>query len=173
MKMKKQILLIASVCCSLASQAQSLSPQVVASAGNYVSSAAGSLSYTIGEPVVTTVSGGSNILTQGFQQPNDIVSGLLDIEREAFGSFSLYPIPATDKLWFGYEFPEEGKVEIAMYDALGQKLEFTLSESYESGKIVHSFDCSNYAAGNYVLTATFITKDNNRKVLSKKFQLFN
>lgn len=152
---------------------QTLTPTVVSSGGNYVTSAAGSLSYTIGEPVITTISGTGNILTQGFQQPTSIVNGLLDVEKLAYGSFSVYPVPATDKLWFGYEFPQEGKVEVAMFDALGQKLDFSLNEDYEKGKIVHSLDCEKYASGNYVLSATFISNDNSRKVLSKKFQILN
>lgn len=49
--------------------AQSLSPQVIATTGGYTSNAAGSLSYTVGETVIQTLSTGSHTLTQGFQQP--------------------------------------------------------------------------------------------------------
>jgi len=48
--------------------AQTLSPSVVASGGGYASNATGSLSSTIGEPVNTTLTSGSIMLTQGFQQ---------------------------------------------------------------------------------------------------------
>lgn len=48
--------------------AQSLARKVIASAGGFQSNAAGSLSYTIGESVTQTVTSGSNMLTQGFQQ---------------------------------------------------------------------------------------------------------
>lgn len=49
--------------------AQSLSPQVIASAGGYQSNATGSLSFTIGETNTTTLSTATAMLTQGFQQP--------------------------------------------------------------------------------------------------------
>ncbi len=49
--------------------AQSLSPQVIASAGGYHSNANNSLSFTIGETNTQTLSSASNMLTQGFQQP--------------------------------------------------------------------------------------------------------
>jgi hypothetical protein len=172
MKHLASFFLVFCICCSSA-RSQSLSPTVVASGGNYVSGTTGSISYTIGEPVTTTITGSNNTLTQGFQQPNDIINGLLDIEKEANGSFSVYPVPTTDKLWFGYEFNTEGKVTIELVNALGQKLDYTLSESYQSGKVVHSFDCTPYAAGNYMLSATFTAGGTNRQVLTKKFQIVN
>ena len=170
---KHYSLIILSFYCISLAYAQTLSPQVVASGGNYISSSAGSVSYTVGEPVTTTISGGGNYLTQGFQQPTDIVNGLLDIDKEAFGSFSVYPVPAIEKLWFGYEFPAQGQVTVELYNTLGQKLDYTLTESYESGKVVHSFDCTLYAAGQYIITATFTTPDNSKKFLSKQFLIIN
>ena len=172
--MKKSYpILFGLLCCILYVRAQTLSPQVVASGGNYISSSAGSVSYTVGEPVTTTISGGGNYLTQGFQQPTDIVNGLLDIDKEAFGSFSVYPVPVIEKLWFGYEFPAQGQVTVELYNTLGQKLDYTLTESYESGKVVHSFDCTPYAAGQYIITATFTAFDNSKKILSKQFLIIN
>ncbi|MBN2174518.1 MAG: hypothetical protein JW731_10310, partial [Bacteroidales bacterium] len=49
--------------------AQSVSPEVIASAGDYFENSTGSLSWTLGEVMNETFSNGSNILTQGFQQP--------------------------------------------------------------------------------------------------------
>lgn len=153
--------------------AQTVSPQVVATGGNFISSSAGSISYTIGETVTPTLTGGSNIITQGFQQPTDIVNGLLDIDKEAAGSFSVYPIPATDKLWYGYEFPETGRVTIALHTLLGQAMEYTLTEAYASGKVVHSFDCTALAAGSYILSATFTDGNDAPKILSKQFLIIH
>ena len=51
------------------SNAQSLSPQVIASSGGYQTSPAGSLSFTIGETNTQTLSSATHMLTQGFQQP--------------------------------------------------------------------------------------------------------
>ena len=47
------------------------SQQVVAASGGYYSNLQGSLSITVGEPVIQTTSSINLILTQGFQQPED------------------------------------------------------------------------------------------------------
>jgi hypothetical protein len=49
--------------------AQSVSPQVIASAGGYQSNPIGSISFTIGETNTQTLSSATHMLTQGFQQP--------------------------------------------------------------------------------------------------------
>ncbi len=50
-------------------QAQTLNPNVIASAGGFSSTAAGSLSFTIGETNTKTLTSATHMLTQGFQQP--------------------------------------------------------------------------------------------------------
>ncbi len=167
--MTKIYLLFALLLSGTAMMAQSVSPQVVASGGNFISSSAGSISYTIGETVTPTLTGGGNFITQGFQQPTDIVNGLLDIEKEAAGAFSVYPVPATDKLWYGYEFPDQGKVTVELYNMLGQKLDYSMTEAYSSGKVIHTFDCTAYAAGEYILSASFSSGSASPKILNKQF----
>src|ERR1041385_2952052 len=49
--------------------AQTLSPRVTASGGGYATSAAASLSWTMGETNIKTLQSGATVLTQGFQQP--------------------------------------------------------------------------------------------------------
>jgi hypothetical protein len=57
--------------------AQSLSPVVIASAGNYYQGSNASLSWTLGEVATETYTSGNVILTQGFQQPISIsITGL-------------------------------------------------------------------------------------------------
>ena len=170
--MKKHLLFVFTVAFVISAHAQSLSPTVIASGGNFSSVGGTSLSYTIGElAAIQTFSSASVILTQGFQQPNDVLNGLLDIEKGADGSFSVYPIPAQTTLWYGYEFNEAGKVEVSMFNILGQKMDYGFSETYGSGKLIHSFDCSAYASGNYILSVKFTTSSGQEKILSKKIQL--
>jgi hypothetical protein len=52
---------------TLPAAAQSITPQVVTSAANYLTGSNGSLSFTIGETVVGSYTSGSGSLTQGFQ----------------------------------------------------------------------------------------------------------
>lgn len=53
--------------------AQTISPNVINSAGNSNTVTIGSIDYlitsNIGEPIITTVQSGTNIVTQGFLQP--------------------------------------------------------------------------------------------------------
>ncbi len=49
--------------------AQSIDRMVIASGGNFYSNATASLSFTIGETNTKTLSSGTTLLTQGFQQP--------------------------------------------------------------------------------------------------------
>jgi len=170
--MKKALLYFSVLIFSISASAQTLSPTVIASGGNYAVAGGASLSYTIGElAAVQTFTASNVILTQGFQQPNDIVSGLLDIEKGPDGSFSVYPVPAQTTLWYGYEFTQGGKVEVSMINVLGQKMNYSLNETYDSGKLVHSFDCSSYASGNYILTVKFTSPTGQEKILTKKVQI--
>jgi hypothetical protein len=155
--------------------AQSLTPTVISSTGGFSSNANGSLSYTVGEmSMVQTFSAGGNILTQGFQQPNDQLVGLIDITKDEFGSFVVYPNPAVDNLWFGFQFPEEGRITIAVYDVLGQKVAEVYNGNYDTGKTTDGFTVSSFAAGSYYLSLTFTSdKDNRTHLITKPFQVIN
>jgi hypothetical protein len=174
--MKKNLLLFVLAISAICAHAQNatLSPQVIASAGNYVSAGGISLSYTVGELAAIqtfTSANDSIILTQGFQQPNDIVSGLINIEKGEVGSFSVYPIPAYTTIWYGYQFNEPGKAEVSMFNILGQRMDYSLSENYTSGKLIHSFDCTSYASGNYMLSVKFTKATGQETILTKKIQI--
>jgi hypothetical protein len=172
--MRKTLLYFSILAFVASAHGQSLSPTVIASAGGYSSVSGTSLSYTVGElAAVQTFKDGTGryILTQGFQQPNDIVNGLLDIQKGADGSFSVYPIPAQTTIWYGYEFTEAGKIQVNLFDIIGQKMNYDLDETYDSGKMIHSFDCSTYPSGNYILSLKFTTSSGQEKVLSKKIQI--
>ena len=65
----KHLALIIGCIISLTVAGQSVSPEVIASSGNYYEAANASLSWTLGEVAVETYSSGGITLTQGFQQP--------------------------------------------------------------------------------------------------------
>ena len=171
--MKKLYFVFAIALSSLGMNAQSLTPQVIASTGGFSSNANGSLSYTVGEmTMVQTFSANNNILTQGFQQPNDQVLGLIDITQDDFGSFVVYPNPAVDNAYLGFTLPEAGKVTIALYDVIGQKVSDLYTANYESGKVVTQANTSLYAAGMYLMTMTFVSSvDNKTHITTKKVQI--
>jgi Secretion system C-terminal sorting domain len=171
--MKKIYLLLIAALFGFGAKAQMLTPTVIASTGAYAANGNYSLSYTVGEmTMVQTFTGGNNILTQGFQQPNDKVTGLIDITSAEFGSFVVYPNPAVDQFWFGFQLPEAGKVTVTMYDAIGQKISDIYYGNYESGKIVSNANAANLAAGMYLVTLTFTSNTDGQTHLdTKKLQV--
>ena len=175
--MKKVYLLVISAISSVAlfAQAPMLTPTVIASTGGYSSSSSGgfSLSYTVGEmTMVQTFSANGNILTQGFQQPNDLINGLIDVTQDEFGSFTVYPNPAVDNFYYGFQLPEQGKVDILLFDELGQKVSDIYHSNYQSGKIVAQVNSANFAAGMYFLTMNFTSSvDGKSHITTKKVQV--
>lgn len=156
--------------------AQMLTPTVISSTGGFSSNGGnGSLSYTVGEmTMVETFAQGANILTQGFQQPNDNMVGILEMTQDEFGSFAVYPNPAVDNVWFGIELPETGKLSVALTDIIGQKIADVYSTNYNNGKIIQQTNVSLFAAGVYFLTMTFTSdKDGKTHTTTKKFQVIN
>lgn len=171
---KKLLLLAGTMPIAACLLAQTLSPQVVATSGAYGTGGGYSLSWTVGEMAATaTLSGGGTILTQGFQQPADVVSGLLDISSDAGGSFVVYPVPATDHLWYGYEWGTRGEVSLSLHDVTGRDLGWTAQERYESGRAVQQLDCSQYAAGTYVIDARFTSASGEVRTVSRQFQVIH
>lgn len=76
--MAKIVLILIIICC-FKIQSQTISPSVINSAGGggVVGTSTVEVYYNIGEPIVSTVSNGSNVITQGFLQPD--VVGSLDL----------------------------------------------------------------------------------------------
>ncbi|MCF8459685.1 MAG: T9SS type A sorting domain-containing protein [Flavobacteriales bacterium] len=114
----QQLLTIVFLLVSAASSySQSLSNQVIASTGNYSSSASASLSQTSGEAVVATLQDGQSMLTQGFQQPFTITVGVQTAEQ--LGTVQVYPNPVTDQL--NIDLSEEWSgCTIELFDAAGK-----------------------------------------------------
>lgn len=172
--MRKLFTLLFIAALAVSAKAQMLTPTVISTTGAYSSNANGSLSYTVGEmSMVETFSAGGVILTQGFQQPTDKAVGLLDITKDPYGSFVLYPNPAVDQMFFGFEFPEKGKVAVSMYDAIGQKVADLYESNYDGGKTVQEMNVSTYAAGLYFLTVTHTDENGKVNVTTKKFNVVN
>ena len=82
--MKKLLLLLTAIIAFEYSNAQSLTPTVVASQGNYFSSPAISVAWTLGEVMSETYSSSNYFLTQGFHQPNP----RSEVSFEFFNGFS-------------------------------------------------------------------------------------
>ena len=126
--------------------AQSLSPTVIASQGDFYSVPAGSISWTLGEPMSETYVAGTNILTQGFQQPFSLITSVVNIN--SMGTVSAFPNPVTDELTINFSELKQGEYSIFVFDILGQQLSvlpLSLNSLNRSPKI--SFH--NYSNGTY------------------------
>lgn len=85
--------------CMLSSSNVIHAQTAITTAGRNASGASGTVSYTIGQAVYTTFSGVSGIITQGVQQPFEImVMTALEEARDINLNYSVYPNPTTDFL---------------------------------------------------------------------------
>ena len=75
---------------------QTTEQNVLSSSGNHFSNGSVQVSYTIGEPVIETVSNPSNTLTQGFHQTSWNFLGVEDLNSDLI--LTVFPNPVGDAL---------------------------------------------------------------------------
>jgi hypothetical protein len=128
--------------------AQSLSPTVLASSGEYFSSGGITVSWTLGELAVETFDAGTVILTQGFQQPYDFETSIKETGLD--WNITTYPNPVTDFLKIRFELHEPIDLNVEILDISGRK--HFIQELYDitSGEIV-SFNLSGFVRGVYLV----------------------
>jgi hypothetical protein len=85
-----------------------MAQESVMSANENATGAGGSVSYTVGQVAFRTVESGSGILTEGVQQPYEILfmTGLED-EKSVSLSCHIYPNPASDVLTLKIDLQSE------------------------------------------------------------------
>lgn len=119
--------------------------EVVAPAGDHFEGTTHSISWTLGELAIKTLSANNYIITQGMQQPSALVVSvdeLLDDKLEMV----VYPNPTKDLLTirvFGF-IPQD--LSYALYDMSGTRLQHARLEDP-----VVTFKMASYAPGNYFL----------------------
>lgn len=115
--------------------------EVIASGGDYFSNSYGSLSITLGEPVVETFLGTSKILTQGFQQTKMDVVNIEDLQDSKI-EIEVFPNPTNNLLNIQVKNADDLKIRCKLYNSEGKLLlrhdsnlqEFNISMSqFESG----------------------------------------
>ncbi len=89
--------------------AQNTDQQVIATAGDYAESGDYAISWTLGETVISTGSGGDYILTQGFQQSKWDIVGIEEVS-EISHEIRLWPNPATTHVNVEVNNREEGLI---------------------------------------------------------------
>jgi hypothetical protein len=119
--------------------------QVVASGGAYYNGGTVSLSWTIGETVVKTFTGGSVILTQGFQQ-GYISSNAIEDYLVNRLNLKVYPNPVSEIFSLLVENEDYFKLEYTLHDISGK----VLSNGLISSDLT-SIDIRNFPDGIYLL----------------------
>ncbi len=128
---------------------QSLSQQVVGAAGNFSVANGNSLSFTVGEAAVQTLTN-SNILTQGFQQPEKLVVSGVTITNSFF-QLDVYPNPTQDNLFVKLHASSPvTAVTVRLMDMLGRNL-FESANSFAENTLI-TVPMKNFPAGTYLLT---------------------
>ena len=132
--------------------AQTTSPAVISAAGSSAQNGSVRIDQTIGEPLTATYVSGSNLLTQGFEQPMLTSVGLSEWES---AQVQLFPNPA--QLSATVQVPPLTYSEYALFDAAGRLIAENTITAEE-----FSFSVADYQSGTYQLilkgkTTTILT----------------
>lgn len=139
----KRILLAGVVISSVAAYSQTASPEVISTAGNHFDNGTIQVSWTMGEPIIQTLSNGTTEVTQGFHQTNLSAVSVMDIE--AWIAFDAFPNPVINSL----------TVEVDQ-DAMGLDLTLIAPDgriafTQKINEMSQTIDFTEYASGTYFL----------------------
>lgn len=149
--------LIATIICILSCTGYLFAQQVISSAGESVSAAGYDMSWTLGEPVIATLTGTENILTQGFHQTKLIVTPIFTVSNNF--QVKAYPNPATQRVFIEIN-PDKKTCIFELYDLNGKLLKNQLLLSK-----INEVNVETLSNGTYIL------KIFNNKDLVKTFRL--
>lgn len=97
---------------------QNSTPDIVTSAGGYQSNGLGSLSWTMGEPIIETGNAPNNFLTQGFEQPTSIIISNVDDVSNPAANVTAYPNPSASLVYISSSSKDPLRAEVL--DLAGQ-----------------------------------------------------
>jgi len=130
--------------------AQSLSPTVLASSGDYAEAGNMKISWTLGELAVETLDAGSIILTQGFQQPLEIAGPDAMDENQMVWEIKSYHNPVNDKLTLAVKFEMEVDLTYEIFDLTGKKVWISQQRNMPA-KYDFTIDMTLFQKGMYLL----------------------
>lgn len=127
-------------------QSVQLSPTVIASAGNYSEAGNISLSWTLGEVAVTTLSQGDLVLTQGFQQ--SFLTEVGFAMDPILWKIIAYPNPVNDELRIQFDVPDPTDFLVEIQDVTGRLLSQEQYKQVFPGDVI-PVNMSSYKEGMY------------------------
>jgi hypothetical protein len=106
---------------------------VISASGNNAAGTGGSVSYTIGQNVYSTITGTNGTVSQGVQQPIEIslVTGIQDATAIILEIY-VYPNPASDFVKLAIENYEIEGLIYQLYNIEGEKVQVNKIESKET-----------------------------------------
>ena len=128
---------------------QTVTPVVVANDGGFSQTAAGSVAWTIGEPVSETYKQTTRITTMGFHQTELAVVDFIS-ELEGEEGLVVFPNPVVDVLNLNFKGLKPGTYSITMVDAAGRLVLSEIAVVNENNEKV-TLKVSEFASGNYYL----------------------
>ena len=139
--MKKKLIPIGLFLLSASVNAQ----EVISTQGDSYNNGTNTLDFTIGEPVIETVSNGSNDLTQGFHQTNLVITKVEDLNVNF--NVSIFPNPTSDLINLTFEKYEGFTLQL--FDISGKLLNQLLLSDIKT-----IISVTQYPKGSYLLTLT-------------------
>jgi len=143
----------------LTSKAQTLSPIVVSSSGSFYSSTNAMLSLTVAEmTMVETFSKPTAILTQGFQQAEQLTVSIVE-NIESTDNVNIYPNPTSGSFNIDYYALEEGSYDIKIIDMVGMNV-FKGTYANGIGENIQKIDLSQLKQGIYLIELSHLNSSN-------------
>lgn len=125
--------------------AQSITPEVIASAGEHYNNGTTQLSWTLGEVTVATYDNGTNILTEGFHQTQLTVTSVEEVLSNV--RLNIYPNPTSELL--NIEFGNNGQdITLQLFDMSGKLIHTDKVEAYQAKYVL---PMNEVATGNYLV----------------------
>jgi hypothetical protein len=125
--------------------AQSISPEVIASAGEHFDNGTTQLSWTLGEVVIDTYDNGTNILTQGFHQTQLTVTSIEETLTDI--RLNMYPNPTSEFLNIDLG-NNESDIDLQLFDMSGKLVH---SDKIEARQAQYVLPMNEVATGNYMV----------------------
>lgn len=144
--MKNYLLLILVLTTSVSVKAQQA--EVIATSGDFYENSSGSLSWTLGEVVIETLSETNFILTQGFQQSKLTVTAINDLQTSGI-ELSVYPNPTNSFLLIEVKTDKQRDLLLSLFDLNGKLI---LQKKITGSK--QTVNMQNYKPATYILKVT-------------------
>ncbi|MCB9033297.1 MAG: T9SS type A sorting domain-containing protein [Chitinophagales bacterium] len=135
--------------------------EVIATTGNHYSNTNYSMSFTIGEPIITTYTTSNIIMTQGFHQTKltDIASFIKNFYSDA--TISVFPNPAVNSVQINLKSDKLIQYKTNVYDISGKLIYQTALLNATQQQI----EVSHWSVGTYIIQ---VVDDKNQALATAK-----